>query len=174
MQNGGKGELHGTFCVWSSMQNGEWAICMELFASGVPCKTGNGRSAWNFLRPEFHAKRDMGDLHGIFHVRSSMQIGIWAICMELFASGVPCKTGEWAICMELFASGVPCKTGNGRSAWNFPRPEFHAKRGMADLHGTFRVRSSMQNGEWLICMEFSTSGVPCKTGVRAICMEPIT
>ncbi len=153
------------------MQNGGWAICMELFASGVPCKSGYGRSAWNFLRPEFHAKRGMGDLHGTFcvrssmqnggmadlhgtfRVRSSMQNGIWAICMEFFASGVPCKTGEWPICMELFASGVPCKTGvrancmelfasgvpcktgNGRSAWNFPHPEFHAKRGMADLHG---------------------------------------
>ena len=67
------------------------------------------------------------------------------------------------VCIQSFALGV--------SREHIQCPEFHAKVGKCDLHGTIPVRSSMQNGKSAICMEQFSSGVPCKTGECAICME---
>ena len=60
------------------------------------------------------------------------------------------------VCIQSFALGV--------SREHIQCPEFHAKVGKCDLHGTIPVRSSMQNEKSAICMEQFSSGVPCKTG----------
>ena len=70
--------------------------------------------------------------------------------------GIPLEGAREILTIKTFALGV--------SREHIQCPEFHAKVGKCDLHGTIPGRSSMQNGKSAICMEQFSSGVPCKTG----------